>query len=341
MALSKQQVEQAKLALLARQQYPSVDAVRIELGNTGSKSTIHKYLKELETEQQTSAVNPPNLSETIQNFVAQLAKQLQSEADQRIYEHQQQSEKKERSALDQIEQLKQTQSTLEDELNKTKHQLKLSEKEKSQANADLHQEQLVRQKFEQHAEDLISQLKQSEQHHQDLLAKFNHAQQSLEHYRESVKEQRQQELRRHDSAIQHLQNEIRHLQQTIMIEKQKTTELDKAQLVLQSEISMHQQTIEKYHLDFANLKDHQQQTEILYQGVLGDYEAQKNLNQQQKNSILSMQIQLSEQQKVLDQQQNYQDLHQQNLVMSTEVKLLQKMYNDLINSVSISQIKKD
>jgi DNA-binding IclR family transcriptional regulator len=35
---------------MAQGQHPSIDAIRIALGNTGSKSTIHRYLKELEEE---------------------------------------------------------------------------------------------------------------------------------------------------------------------------------------------------------------------------------------------------------------------------------------------------
>ncbi|MCF3774118.1 DNA-binding protein, partial [Salmonella enterica subsp. enterica serovar Weltevreden] len=30
--------------------YPSIDAIRSELGDTGSKGTIHRYLKEIEEE---------------------------------------------------------------------------------------------------------------------------------------------------------------------------------------------------------------------------------------------------------------------------------------------------
>lgn len=37
-------------SLLAQGRYPSIDSVRIELGNTGSKATIHRYLKEIEEE---------------------------------------------------------------------------------------------------------------------------------------------------------------------------------------------------------------------------------------------------------------------------------------------------
>ncbi len=45
--INKAVVQKARTALLARGEHPSIDTVRIELGNTGSKTTIHRYLKEL------------------------------------------------------------------------------------------------------------------------------------------------------------------------------------------------------------------------------------------------------------------------------------------------------
>ena len=44
------EVEKARNALLAEGKHPSVDAVRVALGNTGSKTTIHRHLKDLEAD---------------------------------------------------------------------------------------------------------------------------------------------------------------------------------------------------------------------------------------------------------------------------------------------------
>ncbi len=41
----KTEIEKARNALLAEGKHPSVDAVRVALGNTGSKTTIHRYLR--------------------------------------------------------------------------------------------------------------------------------------------------------------------------------------------------------------------------------------------------------------------------------------------------------
>ena len=81
--LEKADVKRARDSLVAQSQYPSVDAVRIALGNTGSKSTIHKYLKELE-EEQVGASRPSAVSDALQDLVARLAARLHEEADVRI-----------------------------------------------------------------------------------------------------------------------------------------------------------------------------------------------------------------------------------------------------------------
>jgi hypothetical protein len=50
--LSRIDIKRARDSLLAQGQHPSIDAIRIALGNTGSKTTIHRYLKELEEEEE-------------------------------------------------------------------------------------------------------------------------------------------------------------------------------------------------------------------------------------------------------------------------------------------------
>lgn len=75
--LYKSEVKKARDTLLAMGRRPSVDAVRVELGNTGSKTTIHKYLKELEEEDGSSAAPSRTISEAIQDLVERLAAQLQ------------------------------------------------------------------------------------------------------------------------------------------------------------------------------------------------------------------------------------------------------------------------
>jgi chromosome segregation ATPase len=81
--LDKSDVKKARDDLIALAQYPSVDAVRIALGNTGSKTTIHKYLKELEAEEGGGA-RKSSISDALQDLVQRLAARLQDEASLRV-----------------------------------------------------------------------------------------------------------------------------------------------------------------------------------------------------------------------------------------------------------------
>ena len=82
--LEKSDVRKARDSLVAQSRYPSVDAVRIALGNTGSKTTIHKYLRELEEEEGGGAGRKVSISESLQDLVERLAARLAEEADVRI-----------------------------------------------------------------------------------------------------------------------------------------------------------------------------------------------------------------------------------------------------------------
>ncbi len=82
--IDKASVQQARQALMARGEHPSIDAVRIELGNTGSKTTIHRYLKELDRQPLELLGSQGALSEPLARLVEQLAAQLQEEGLARI-----------------------------------------------------------------------------------------------------------------------------------------------------------------------------------------------------------------------------------------------------------------
>ncbi|WP_042936483.1 DNA-binding protein, partial [Pseudomonas gingeri] len=78
--VNKAVVQTARLAILARGENPSIDAVRIEMGNTGSKTTIHRYLKELAESDQRLAVPQEDLEEELAALVSRLAQRLQEQA---------------------------------------------------------------------------------------------------------------------------------------------------------------------------------------------------------------------------------------------------------------------
>jgi len=84
--LTKAEVKASRERLLAGGRYPSVDAVRQDLG-TGSKSTIHKHLKDLQEElAQAGGARRQDTERSLQTLVEQLANRLHDDADRRFRE---------------------------------------------------------------------------------------------------------------------------------------------------------------------------------------------------------------------------------------------------------------
>jgi hypothetical protein len=82
--LTKAQVRAVRERMLAEGKYPSVDAVHHALGDSGSKSTIHKYLRELRDEEPDAGTQRGDTEDALRAAVEQLAERLHANADARI-----------------------------------------------------------------------------------------------------------------------------------------------------------------------------------------------------------------------------------------------------------------
>lgn len=237
-------VKKARDTLLAQGRHPSVDAVRVALGNTGSKTTIHKYLKKLEAEEGERDNRKAPISDALQDIVARLAAQLHDEANERVSVIQTAVKEKEREHVVIVAGLRQELVSLEEQLRLAKDQVE----EIGRAHADtgnrLQQEAISRHTAQQQVIGLQERLAENEVHRQSLEEKHTHARNSLEHYRQSVKEQRDQDLRRHEQQLQQVQAELRQQQHTLVQKQEEATRLNQegARLVaalLQAEKSLY------------------------------------------------------------------------------------------------------
>ncbi|MBA5604275.1 DNA-binding protein [Duganella sp. FT3S] len=241
--LYKSDVQKARDALIAQGINPSVDAVRVALGNTGSKTTIHKYLKELEAEDGGVGGQRTSISEALQDLVQRLAARLEDEAQERIAAAEVASEAKavELAALLQAAQKENAQQRA--------HVLELETALQEQAAAlaashsDHQRESTMRLVAEQKVTDLQQRLAENEAHRESLEEKHQHARQALEHYRQSVKEQREADIRRHEQQIQQMQAELRLALQTISIKQDELTRLNQEGAKLVSELSHTKQNL--------------------------------------------------------------------------------------------------
>ena len=82
--ITKALVQIARTAILARGEHPSIDAVRIEMGNTGSKTTIHRYLKELDDGVQPTEASAEPIDDELTALVSRLAQRLKEQAQEPI-----------------------------------------------------------------------------------------------------------------------------------------------------------------------------------------------------------------------------------------------------------------
>jgi len=235
--INKALVAKAREAVLAKGENPSIDAIRIELGNTGSKSTIHRYLNELEEEQSTRLDDEALLSQPIKELIARLASRLQEEARGIVNESKgryegQIKELSDRCAAltEETRHLVEHNTALESRFAKGDEALKAQ----SAAYAALNSQHAETQQRE---ASLATLLKEKQAHIDSLEEKHRHSREALEHYRQSVKEQRDQDQRRHEQQVQQLQAEIRKLNQAISVKQGEVTQLNKDNARLVSELS--------------------------------------------------------------------------------------------------------
>ncbi|MFK0310340.1 DNA-binding protein [Pseudomonas sp. NPDC090233] len=223
--INKAVVQQARQVLIARGEYPSIDAVRIELGNTGSKTTIHRYLKELEEQKPAALQGTPALSDTLAKLVVQLAEQLQEEADSCV-ERAEAALNEHRAQLQ--AQLQVAQQALAAAHQQQQIQAAALAAESERLNATqstLQAEQLRGASLNQALGELQLRLTDKDEQIRSLEEKHRHARDALEHYRSASREQREQELRRHEAQVQQLQVELRQLQQGMVVKQDELTRL--------------------------------------------------------------------------------------------------------------------
>ena len=233
--INKALVKQARDILLSKGENPSIDRVRIELGNTGSKATIHRYLKEIAEEEGTRLDDQALLSETLKDMISALAVRLRDEG-KAIVEESQMRHQTEKLAW---EARFEKQATTLREANRRADELESQLLESQQAfnilSENHHSTSTDLQRLTQQLEDLQTLIAEKDERIQSLEDKHRHSRESLEHYRDSTKDQREQDQRRHEQQIQQLQSEQRMLTQRLSEKQNDITELneDNARLATQ------------------------------------------------------------------------------------------------------------
>ena len=225
--INKALVQKARESLLARGEHPSIDAVRAELGNTGSKTTIHRYLKELDDSDPLQSGTPKALSEELGELVSRLAARLQEEAGSALKAAEAAFAAERAGLLVRLErdrlriaELDRQRSELEQALGDEQASLRQSRDQAQQMQVELA-------RLDQLQRDQKQRLEERDARIASLEEKHRHAREALEHYRNAVKEQREQEQRRHEGQVQQLQLELRQSQQTLIVKQDAILQLNR------------------------------------------------------------------------------------------------------------------
>lgn len=221
----KSEVVRARDNLIAQGRNPSIDAVRIELGNTGSKVTIHRYLKEIEEEEGLKTKGRGvALSEALQSLTQKLAEQLQVEADQQVLLLKSNHAKELQASEDALKAAQAEIQTLKQRLSESQQEAAAEKGRYEDLHAAFIGETQARNKAEQRATDLQLQLESEVGNRAATEEKYADSRRALEHFRESSREQREQEARQRDNQVQFLQHEIHGLKESLTQAQLKSAE---------------------------------------------------------------------------------------------------------------------
>ncbi|MDH0863648.1 DNA-binding protein [Mitsuaria sp. GD03876] len=213
--VSKAEVQRARLGIMKAGKHPSIDAIRIELGNTGSKATIYRHLKEIEADEGGVSSPSASLSEELQAFVVNLASRLEYESRERIEAQQAGHAAHVKRAAEALERSQAEARGARLDAERLASELASERARRHEVEADLAAAKLAlaRQTAQLSAQldGVREQLKSAQSHVASLEEKHGHAREALEHFREASRDQRDREARQHEQQIQYLQGELRNV----------------------------------------------------------------------------------------------------------------------------------
>jgi len=225
--INKAVVQKAREALLARGENPTIDAVRVAMGNTGSKTTIHRYLKELEDTDQRRLAPREHLTQELGELVGRLAERLKEEGDEYVQQAQARFDLQKAVLQADLDTAVKAQAALQQQFEIQAEALASESEHLSVCRTSLQTEHTRNARLTQECSDLQIRLGEKDEHIRSLEEKHQHARDALEHYRQAVKEQREQDQRRHEAQVQQAQVEVRQLQQGLIVKQDELMRLSR------------------------------------------------------------------------------------------------------------------
>ncbi|MDR6924358.1 DNA-binding protein [Pseudomonas sp. BE134] len=227
--INKAVVLEARNALLARGRNPSIDALRVEMGNTGSRTTIQRYMKEIEAASMGGDPREPTqrFSDELTNLVSRLLERMTEESGAAITDAQAMFDQQKADLEQQLSVSQAHFVSLQRQFDSQRSALEAQTAELQTSQTSLQAELTRNARLSQSCGDLELRVQEKDEQIRSLEEKHLHSRDALEHYRNAVKEQREQEQQRHEGQVQQVQVELRQLQQTLMLKQDELTRLNR------------------------------------------------------------------------------------------------------------------
>ncbi|MBK6729123.1 MAG: DNA-binding protein [Xanthomonadales bacterium] len=247
-------VEKARRALLDQGKNPTIDGVRAELGNTGSRTTIHRYLRELEAEEPPQTGTKVAVSDALQQLVQRLSEQLHAETDVVLAEQTATNALKLKEAEARTELAAKESGELRIALQRTEQHLVDESTKHAGTAAELQQARIQLAQLEERVAGHEKRAQEHDTQLQSLEEKHRHARDSLEHFRTSSKEQRDREHRQHEQALEALQGELRNAGDQLAAKNADLLQLNRDNGRLTEQLTQAQQTLKGLERDQYQLQ---------------------------------------------------------------------------------------
>jgi chromosome segregation ATPase len=286
--LYKSDVQKARDTLIAQGKHPSVDAIRVALGNTGSKTTIHRYLKELESEEGQNFGAKVAISDALQDLVGKLAERLHQEAEALITAAKTQFEVQLRERTEALDLLRKEAESLRGQLQRTETDLQTERSTHGTTQINLTHSALSIAQLEERVAGLNTRLIEQETHAASLEEKHRHAREALEHYRTSVKDQREQEQRRHEHQVQELQVALRQANESLVAKNHELLQLNRDNARLAEQVAQHDKELRALRAEARQHKhelDELQPIAAAHQVLQSKWAAEQQTGEEQRNLL--------------------------------------------------------
>ena len=205
--VTKGEVQRARLALIKVGRHPSIDAIRIELGNTGSKATIFRHLKDIEADEGGAGVPQGSISDELLAFVTNLAGRMEFEAQERFDALKAGHAEEVRGLREQLEKARGEARSSRAETERSQVELSTERSARQRVEAELAALRLEHGQLTTQLQGAQEQIRAAQAQVASLEEKHTHAREALEHFRNASREQRDREARQYEQQLQYLQRE--------------------------------------------------------------------------------------------------------------------------------------